>query len=117
MRIELKNITLNQYINLERGNRYAAASKKKKLTEAVQWQVMKYRNQIDPTGLYDLTIYWIVPDNRTDPDNVYFLKPILDGLVKAKILKDDNRKHVRNISHRIRTVKGKSYIIIRFRKI
>lgn len=103
--IPIPLITLNQYIFIERGNKFNAAKKKKELTAKVA-QYAKSLN-IDFNGLYDLEITWTTPNNKTDADNTYFAqKFILDGIVAAGKLKDDTRKHIRHISHKIFTEKG-----------
>jgi Holliday junction resolvase RusA-like endonuclease len=109
--------TLNDYIQKERGNWAAAASIKKKGTMAVQLEVMS-QNRKPIEGIVDVDLYWIVPDNRQDPDNVFFAtKYILDGMVKAGVLKEDGRKNIRHISHKIKTIKGSRFVIVKFNPI
>ncbi len=115
--ISQKLTTLNQYIDIERGSKYGAADKKKDLTNNVMLEVLSQRKQIKlpADGLYDLKLYWITKNNATDPDNIYFsTKFILDGIVKAKLLSGDGRKQIRNIDNKIRTIKGKQFVIVRF---
>lgn len=109
--------TLNEYIEKERGTWAAAASIKKKGTANVQVEVMSQNRQcID--GMVDVELYWITPDNRQDPDNVFFAtKYILDGIVKAGVLKGDGRKNIRHISHRIRTIKEYRFVIVKLKSI
>lgn len=45
-----------------------------------------------------LKFVWLEPDRRRDPDNICAgSKFILDGMVKAKIIKSDGFKHVLSI--------------------
>jgi crossover junction endodeoxyribonuclease RusA len=48
-------------------------------------------------------LVWMKADNRTaDPDNITAtLKPVLDGLVAAGVLPDDNANHVLRTSQKI----------------
>ena len=90
IKIPIKLIDLNTYINKERGNRFAAASIKKKLTEDIYWIIKSQK--IEP---YEkpvrLSFTWYVPSKRCDADNFSFGKKfILDALQLAGILKDDN---------------------------
>ena len=108
---------LNEYVNVERKNRFDAAKLKDTATTNIMVEAMlQSRKQLN--GLYDITFYHIVSDNKKDADNVYFRqKFILDGLVKARILANDGRKNVRNITHLIRTIKGSDFVIVSFREI
>ena len=84
---------LNTYIDVERGNRFAASRIKKEQTEAVQWQV----KLLLPVVKYpmDITFDWFSKDSRKDPDNIAFAKKfILDGLVTASIIKGDSQKYI-----------------------
>jgi Holliday junction resolvase RusA-like endonuclease len=109
--------TLNDYIQKERGNWAAAASIKKKGTLAVQLEVMS-QNRKPIEGTVDVELYWIVPDNRQDADNVFFAtKYILDGMVKAGVLQEDGRKNIRHISHKIRTIKKSRFVIVKLKPV
>lgn len=98
--------TLNEYINVERGNRYYAAKMKDKFTGlCAKYFLMSAKM---PVQLYDVELFWTVENNKTDSDNVFFgVKFILDGAKKSGRLRDDNRKNIRNIHHYIET--GKTY--------
>lgn len=104
--------TLNEYIQSERGTWAAAASLKKFATNNVQVEVMS-QNRKPLEGMMDINLYWITPDNKQDPDNIFFaVKFILDGIVKAKVLPQDGRKNIRYISHSIKTIKNKRFVIV-----
>lgn len=109
-------VSLNDYINAERSNRYKAAKIKKDMTWLASF--LSGGLSIDPDGMYDVTFYHITPDSKRDPDNLAFRsKFILDGVVKQGKLKGDGRRNIRNIYHCFRTIKGVSIIITRFRCI
>lgn len=85
--------SLNQYINECRKNRYAGAKMKKTVDEDIGWYIKllpKYENPIK------IHFIWVEENKRRDLDNVCFAKKfILDSMVKAGKLKDDNRNFVK----------------------
>ena len=92
MFIEHDFITLNEYINKERMNRYAAAAIKKKETEfgIPFFEGMK----IETPCVIHFT--WHMRSARLDPDNVAFAKKFLeDSMVKAGAIPNDNFKHIK----------------------
>lgn len=91
-------LTLNEYIKIERGNKYAAANIKKSETT---YCMIRAKKSLKPVYSYpvDILIEWHVT-GRKDPDNVAFgIKFILDGLVKSGIIENDGSKQIRNIHH------------------
>lgn len=84
--------SLNQYINECRKNRYAGAKMKKEVEQDIGWYINllpQYKNPIE------IHFHWIEENKRRDLDNVCFAKKfILDSMVKAGKLKDDNRNFV-----------------------
>lgn len=84
--------SLNQYINECRKNRYAGAKMKKDVDEDIGWYINtlpKYKNPIR------IHFHWVEENKRRDFDNICFAKKfILDSMVKAGKLKDDNRNYV-----------------------
>jgi len=111
--IEYDFPTLNEYIAAERGNRYSAASMKKKATLAAK---KSFTGLMPLAGLFDVVISWSRKSEMHDPDNVYFaVKFILDGAVLARYIAKDSRKCVRNISHTIFTNRKRgNYCTIEF---
>lgn len=108
--ITTKLPTLNEYINLERTNKYAAAAFKKKFTKVCATNALVVKNKLNQDAVYSLIINWTTDNNRSDADNIYFgVKFILDGLVESGALENDNRKHIKDIHHNIET--GKKYNI------
>ena len=96
LRIECDFVYLNEYINKERQNKYVAAKIKEDLTNQVMYQCLK-RRWIRPKGKVDMLFKWHVK-GRHDSDNIAFAKKfVLDGMVKAGILENDNPKWVRHL--------------------
>ena len=106
--------TLNEYINIERGNKIASAKLKKDCTEQVYWQC-KELNAKPVTSMVDVHFEWHVT-GRHDPDNIDFARKfILDGLVLAKVLKDDSQQYIGYLSSEI--VKDTDdYVVVSLRK-
>lgn len=91
--------SLNEYIESERSNRFAAAKMKKDSTELCS----HYARGLDivKDKQYDVEICWYTVNAKIDSDNVNFgIKFILDGVVKAGKLDGDSYKYIRNISHK-----------------
>jgi Holliday junction resolvase RusA-like endonuclease len=104
-------ITLNQYINIERGNKFGAASVKKRLTNKVSFLAAKSKFKVEPDVKHDIVVTWFKPDNRTDHDNISFaVKFVLDGLIKAGILQNDSPKYIGSIIHHFELDRTRSYI-------
>lgn len=84
----------NKYINIERANKYASASLKKKELSIVRYYTLGQRY----TGEYPikLTFTKYFKDKRQDLDNTR-LKGIIDGLVKCGVIENDNLTKVRKI--------------------
>lgn len=84
--------TLNDYINAERRNKYVAAKIKKNETELVYYSMLNKPKAPTPCCI---TITWHTKNKRKDADNIAFAKKfILDGMVKAGIIPNDNLTHI-----------------------
>ena len=102
---------LNEYIRVERGNRYAAASLKKKDTELVASQATEAGIIKEPCLI---TFNWLY-STRHDFDNIAFAKKfVLDGLVKAGVLSNDNQDSVAGFGgeYFTRVKKGEEGVIV-----
>lgn len=100
--------SLNEYISLERSNRYAAAKAKRYETERAAWHAKEaakgFGAKLPFTDKVVVDFRWFEPDNRRDVDNIVFAKKfILDGLVIAGVLKDDSRKWVAGVRDHVST--------------
>jgi Holliday junction resolvase RusA-like endonuclease len=88
--------TLNDYINAERTNKFKASTIKRKETEIARLHFIGKKFQ---TPL-ELKFKWFVATLGRDLDNLGFCcKYILDGMVKAKCIQNDNLNHVVKITH------------------
>ncbi len=89
-------VSLNEYINAERTNRFIAAKIKREEMERIMWQLpsTKYPEKIN------LTLQVYLKDKRKDPDNVYSLvmKFLLDSMVKKGMIKNDGQKNIGRIT-------------------
>ena len=90
---------LNAIINANRSNKYAGASLKKDITEALAWQIKGERlSRLD--GLRHYRFTWYEPNRRRDPDNVASaIKFVLDAMQQAGIIENDGWKQVQSIHH------------------
>ena len=93
--------TMNEMIRTARGNRFASAAQKKKYTDLVAMEIMVQTSRPHFEAV-SLDITWIETKRKRDPDNVFAaVKFILDGIVAAGIIDDDDRNHVASITNRI----------------
>lgn len=99
MKIELdyKFMNLNEMINLSRGNKYFANTHKKQEMEYVKWATIKIPKVTEYPVKIDVT--WHTKSKNFDLDNK-IIKNILDALVNAKILKNDNYNCVNEITYK-----------------
>ena len=90
--------SLNEYIDAERTVRYKAAAMKRKYTDLVAdtaYDLPAFR------GPVFVTFNWYERDKRRDPDNIRFAaKFILDGLVKAGVIKNDTQRWICGLEDR-----------------
>lgn len=88
---------LNDYISAMNRNRHIGNDMKQTYTDLV---TMLAKTKLNPVK-YPVTIQfvWQEPNDRRDPDNIVFAKKfILDGLVKAGIIPNDNQKWIMGFS-------------------
>ena len=113
IKITAKIPTLNEVINIERRNRFAAA-KLKATTEAniCSSLLLAVRTSI-PEAAYPIhTSYtWYRKDKRTDPSNVAFgIKYIEDALQTAGMIRNDGPKQIERISHHFKYGEEKNWV-------
>jgi Holliday junction resolvase RusA-like endonuclease len=90
--IPMKLPSLNEYIRACRGNKYGGAWMKKQVESELMWYIQRLPKFENPIVIDFL---WIEQNKKRDLDNIAFGKKfILDALVKAGKLKDDNRRCV-----------------------
>jgi Holliday junction resolvase RusA-like endonuclease len=90
--IRLKLPSCNTYINECRRNRFAGAKLKSQTETAIMYYIQDLPRFEKPVKIH---FHWIEENKRRDLDNCCFAKKfILDAMVKAGKLRDDNRKLV-----------------------
>ena len=93
MEIPFRLPSLNQYINECRKNKYAGANMKKTVEKDIGYYINQLPKYEKPIKIH---FTWVEENKRRDLDNVCFAKKfILDSMVKAGKLKDDNRNFVK----------------------
>ena len=99
LRVPKRLLTLNEYIDIERGNRYAAA-KAKKGQEMIIASYIKAQKIEPVTRPVILEYTWTMKTKRMDKDNISFAqKFIQDALVKTGILPNDGWNDIVGFSH------------------
>ena len=90
--IPMKLPSLNEYIRVCRANPFQASKFKRDLEDEISFYLSELPRFEHPIKI---SFHWIENNKRRDLDNVaYAKKHILDAMVKAGKLKDDNRKCV-----------------------
>ena len=106
--------SFNDYTNVNRGDKYAAAKLKRETEDAILWFIKsmpRYDRRID------MEITWFEETKRRDPDNVYSaVKFILDAMTRAGKIHDDSQRYVRDITNRIRN-DTKTYCIVYIKEV
>ena len=101
--------TLNEHDKANRSNKFLGAKLKREQTDLVAWQ-LKGKPKIENPCTIEFTWYY---SGKYDFDNLCFGKKyLLDGMVKAGILKDDNQKWVLGFDGEafIKVAKGKDKV-------
>ena len=112
--IPFKLPSCNQYINECRRNKYAGAKMKKDIQEQIGIYI-KQIPKIDKPVKINFT--WVEDNKRRDLDGICFAKKfILDALVQAGVLADDNRKIVTNFTDSF-GYSNKSRVIVELEEI
>lgn len=90
--IPFKMPSLNDYIRENRSNKYKGAQMKKSLERDIGLYIHRLPVFNKPIHIHFI---WVEGNKRRDLDNIAFAKKfILDAMVKAGKLKDDNRRYV-----------------------
>ena len=95
--INYKLSNWNETININRTNRYAAASKKKKEMEIVK-KFLIGKSKITKYPIR-LNCIWYVKNIGSDLDNKS-LKAVLDAMQEVGMLENDNINHIPIITHK-----------------
>ena len=93
--------SLNEYIKAERSNRYKGAKLKKDNERIIVVAIKQQLRNVKINDPVYMNYLWVVPDKRTDRDNIVFARKFIqDALVNTGILKDDSWIHVIGFSDR-----------------
>lgn len=97
--IDKRLMGLNEYTKLNRKNKYVANEAKQREQAYIMWCIKEQLGNLSIKRPVIGHFTWIEENKRRDLDNICFAKKfILDALVDAKVLKDDNRKIVTNFT-------------------
>lgn len=97
--IDKRLIGLNEYTKYNRANRYLGAKTKKDEQDYIIWCIREQLGNIKINKPVIGHFTWIEENKRRDLDNICFAKKfILDALVEAGVLQDDNRRIVTNFT-------------------
>lgn len=98
--------SLNDYINLCRGNKYGANQKKKIEQNRIALYMRDYKIHRVKDYPIKLKIDWFEKNNKRDADNIFFaVKFILDSMVEYGVIENDSRKYVSSIQNSVFTDK------------
>lgn len=87
--------SFNEYTNKNRTNRYAGAKMKQQEEDFIYLEIKRQLGNLKIKNPVKINFTWIEENGKRDLDNVCFAKKfILDALVKAGTIKNDNRKYV-----------------------
>lgn len=79
-----------------RGKYQPYAIMKEQYTSEIGWLAKKMPSY----QKVNVTITWIEPNRRRDPDNIQAgAKFVMDGLVAGGVIKDDSQRYVKSIRH------------------
>jgi len=95
--IDYDPINWNAYIDAERSNRYKASAIKKAETQAIK--LLARRLKYEGSYPVKMTLTKHYKDKRQDLDGFRF-KGVIDGLVKAGVIKNDNLNCIQEINIR-----------------
>ena len=111
--IPMRLPSLNEYIYASKISK-GKWNKGNQMKQDTQRDIMPYLKKL---GKYDkpvrINFIWIEPDYRRDLDNVCFAKKfILDAMVQAGVITNDNRKHVTGFTDYFDYDKGNPRVIV-----
>ena len=110
--------SLNQYIEYERADKYKGASLKRKNERIIGIAIKDCLKGVKIEKPVEMDYLWVVPNRRTDRDNVAFAKKFVqDALVNAGVLKDDGWYNVVGFSDRFEVDKNNPRIEVLIREV
>ena len=115
--IDKRLIGLNEYTKYNRANKYFGAKIKKEEQDYIIWCIKEQLGNIKIKKPVIGHFTWVEENKRRDLDNIAFSKKfILDALVEANILEDDNRKIITNFTDNFKYA-NKSKVIVELEEI
>src|SRR3990167_3523428 len=106
-------VSLNEYINTDRTNRYKAALIKKAETYRVASEIRAAKVPKITKPMVEMICTWYTKDKKKDSDNCAFaIKFILDGMVMAKILPNDTRAYTGSFVHHFEVDKRRPRVVV-----
>lgn len=110
--------SLNEYIKAERTNRYKGAKIKRDNERIITASIKQQLRGIKIENPVRMDYLWVVPDKRTDRDNIVFARKFIqDALVDTGVLKDDGWKYVVGFSDRFELDKENPRIEVLIKEI
>lgn len=110
--IDKRLMGLNEYTKYNRTNKYAGAGAKKKEQQYIIWCIKEQLGKLKIERPVIGNFTWIEENKRRDLDNICFAKKfILDALVQAGVLKDDNRRIVTNFRDNFEYAKESKVVV------
>ena len=82
---------------------------KKEMQEVAYYMALQNKKKFDKARLI-FTAYY-KGNRKHDPDNLY-VKPFLDGLVQAGMIKDDSNLYVQSVTLKVETGAKSDYVTI-----
>lgn len=90
---------LNEYTRINRKNKYEGNKTKQNEQDYIMWCIKEQLGNLKIDKPVIGHFIWVEENKKRDLDNICFAKKfILDALVNAGVLKDDNRKIVTNFT-------------------
>ena len=90
---------LNDYTDMNRKNRYAAAQMKKATQNLIGYCILQQLKHVHITQPVKIAFTWIEPNKKRDKDNIAFAKKfIFDALVESGVIPKDGWKNIESFS-------------------
>ena len=110
--------SLNKYIEDERANMYKGAALKRRNEKSIAIAIKQCLKGVKIERPVEMHYLWVVPDRRTDRDNIAFAKKFVqDALVNAGVLKNDGWNEVVGFFDRFQVDKSNPHIEVRIREV
>lgn len=96
-----KFISLNEYVRLCRGNKYAAAKSKKDIESVIMFCIKTQLKNAKFEKPVFLSFCWYAQNKKMDPDNIAFAKKFFfDAFVKSGTIPNDGWANVAGFADR-----------------